>query len=174
MSVLSLDRAEVAQNKAQEISSQITQEMRDFFREIMMRAETTIEGLKFLQDGGENKVLEARLDRELLTQFGGHRPETREGEPAEPYIPGAEEEHLLADDKLEDLTLVDAGEEDPLFDEPTGEPAGPSQDMGALLGSLGDDSKKLKDAISALFRAGVVTRQQARDLYLTHRKAPVE
>ncbi len=201
--------AEMAEQKAREISARITREMQEFFREILLRAERTIQGIRVThKDDGPETDLETHLDPDLSQAFGGRpkteargedappagspappRPEerkpSREEEPrkeemeeepsreetllgGEVYVPEPEELESHSPDPGETREIQMEEEEDDFL--PEEEDEGQEERMRAILQSLSRDPKKLKEALTALFRAGVIDREEARSLYSTYAK----
>ena len=203
--------AEVAEQKAREISAQITMEMQEFFREVLLRAERTIQGIRLThRDDQPEKDVETHLDPSLSEAFGGRPKEAEEEEEEplqveilndheenpplekarEPEPPpsqaGEEEENLLGGevyvpepDAEEELHASPAGDETPeiqmdeeeeefLPDEHVGEKD--EDRMKTLLQNLSKNPTKLKEALTALYRAGVIDREEARSLYTAYSK----
>ncbi len=211
--------AEVAEQKAREISAQITKEMQEFFREVLLRAERTIQGIRIHHPRDEQQEeLETHLDPSLSEAFGG-RPREKETPPqtsrpvgagpspgreeitpegreekdlrshqapsvmeeddssalaGEVYVPEPEEDSSR--DGVGEVQVGEAEEEEEPFlpDERVEEEDEEKEDMErmkAILQGLSRNPKKLKEALTALFRAGVIDKEEARSLYSTYSKS---
>ena len=210
--------AEVAEQKAREISAQITREMQEFFKEVLLRAERTIQGIKLAHPGKAPQAdLETHLDPDLSQAFGGQPKEPEESQeaswqdpmtgppqeasfPSEPQAPsplpeetstGGEEESFLEGSEVyvpepeEEKAAgpspvsgevreiqMEEDEDDFLPDEKVQEETEEDEQekMKLVLQSLAKDPEKLKKALTALYRAGVIQKEEARSLYTTYTK----
>ncbi len=210
--------AEVAEQKAREISAQITREMQEFFKEVLLRAERTIQGIRLSHPGHEPQAdLETHLDPGISQAFGGQPKEPVEPgtatapgqksalsrEPSPPPGPQADPNPPEEPSPEEEESFLDGGEvyvPEPEEEKPrepaqaSGEvreiqmdqedefpPEGRAEEEGnreedelekmkGVLQSLAQDPAKLKKALTALYRAGVIEREEARSLFTTYTK----